>query len=211
MFEKLLNEMKLFDEQMTVAINEFEKKKDEITKNYKGEMLWLRTNEISQKYESKKNELIEHMRDTIKVEFDKLFKELSNIVTAPASVDFMATLEVIRNTPNLISEYEAKSYVEKYKDNYIACRGIINELQKNGLAANVQVLHAEGVKKNLEECYRGALDFLNSYQPNGLSTALYLSDKSSIFVATDATINQFFKKDFVILQEQGGEYERYSY
>lgn len=211
MFEELINAMKKFDEKMIAANNEFETERDKATKNYKGEMLWLRTNEISQKYESEKAELVKYIRDVIKVEFDKLFKQLSDIVTAPASADFMSTLEVIRNTPNLISEYEAKSYVEKYKDNYIACRGIINELQKNNLAKNVQVIHVEGVKNKLEECYKGALDFLNSYQPGGLGTALYLSDKTSIFESTQATIGQFFNKNFVISQEQGEDYERYSY
>lgn len=211
MFKTLVSTMKSFDEKMIKAHENFEKERNEITRNYNGELLQKRLEAVSQEFEQTKISEVTYLKNVIKVEFDRLFKKMSDIVTAPVPGDFTATLEVIKANPKNILNYEAKIYIEKYKDNYVACRGIVNALHEAGLTEDIQMIYADFVQMKLDECYRASLDFINNYQSGSLSTALDLSDKSSIFVIVEQQIQPFFDKNFVNLRQQGEEYERYSY
>ncbi len=197
MFEKLLNKMNLFDDNMKKAYEEYDKERKKVLSNYKGEKLEEKLKDLSQNLKNTENTLKSDLMEDVENEFNLIKLKWQCITEEPANSDLQANLEVIRLLGKNISDNEIQAYIEKYKGNYLSCLGVVETLHSMGTGHNLVMFSAGIVKDKIDTCHNVAVEFVRTYIPGSLSSAMVLDAKSSVLASIGSQINPFFEKTFV--------------
>ena len=198
MFEKIIETISSFDKAMRVVYDRYENAQKELPKNYRGEMLQEKLNQATKDYNFVKLNELESYKKIIDEEFNTYYNKINDIITQPVNTEFSSTLEALKSSKNDISNYEAKLYLDKYKNNYTSCKAIIGLLHSVNKASELNIVNADAIKQELDDLKESLLSFAYNYDPNRLSTSLYLKEETSPISISQQKVEAFFNQDFLM-------------
>lgn len=129
----------------------------------------------------------------VKEEFAKLGDIVREFVTSPVPDGFAATLEAIKVVGEGITEAEAEVYLEKYKNNYMACLSL-SQCFQNQTGRRYYVARYDAIKNDIAEYEGYAVDYFDNHA-SGIFKALYASPEQSPVMKFDVVLQNFIKND----------------
>lgn len=190
--------MESFDSRMTKAYDEYDKAMKELPKSYAGKLLVQKQTEAAKLLQSEKISNVNAFVEATNVIFDKKIDEIKKIVGTTMPSDFSATIETLNYAKHNLTDYEVELYLNKFRNNYIACKGCISIMKSVGKAKDYIFLDADFVKKELDIMRDTMNEFALNFTPHEFRNSLLVSENSPVSISWDK-IKTFFDNDFLII------------
>lgn len=120
---------------------------------------------------------------------------LADVTSKPAPADAVATIELLKaGNPEATSEFEVKSILEKYKENYLATK-MIAQITGAEKRFGIMCMAADQIVSEINEIEEMACSFVNQYNGNmTFSQALLL--QGEIVMSVDAKVQGFINHKY---------------
>lgn len=178
-------------EKIVKLTNDFQEKYDAELAKFKAEVARIQKtyNETSQEYLDMKMKARNEFNAAIEAERQNVINEihacavqdrgtLADITSKPAPADAVTTIELLKaGVPEQTSEFEVRSILEKYKENYLATKMIVqvtNAKKRFGIICTA----ADSIIKDIQEIEEMACKMVRQYNGNlSYEQALLLNGK----------------------------------
>ena len=185
MLEKIVKLTNDFQEKYDAELAKFKAEVTRIQKTYKEtsseylDMKQKARNEFNAVVEVERQKTVEAIRACAMQDRDAL----ADIISKPAPADAVTTIELLKaGDPTQTSEFEVKSVLEKYKENYLATKMIVqitNAKQRFGIMCSA----ADSIIEDIQEIEEMACRMVRQYNGNlSYEQALILHGKIVIEV-----------------------------
>jgi hypothetical protein len=126
--------------------------------------------------------------------FEQAKKTVKEHITKPVPEGFTNTLEAIRAMGSTLSKEEAKAYLEQYKGNYAAYKGLVNVVQEQ-IGETFHVKSYEEVMENIDRMEGRIANQVLSSRPSEYMVAIFSSEKSSPLLDLGEMVAEFLGTD----------------
>ena len=192
---KVINEFqKMYDAEkakMNAEIVRIQNTYNETSKEYYDLKVVVR-NVFNEKIETEKLAAIENIQ--MYAADDK--KALADITSRPAPTDAITTIELLKaGDPTKTSEFEVQSILEKYKDNYLATKMIVqitDAFKRFGITCS----SADDIVQDIDEVERRACDFIRQYNGNVTYMQAVLL-KGDIVMNVNEQVQNFLQYNYI--------------
>lgn len=192
--DKVIKALNDYEDAKQKAKETFESAKISLADYYgNGSAYKEKLTEIEAAYKKTLTEATQKRSATVKEGFENLKKAVNDFVTTPVPEGFLQTLEAIKATGKGLTEAEAKLYLEKYKNNYIAYKGLAQTIQEQ-TGKHQYVAGYDGIIEEIKY-YEGYVERIMLDGANGYVKALFGSETNSPLLKLDATIHNFITSD----------------
>lgn len=199
MFEQLLQEFKNYDAGFRAVKKVWLSTKDDLRKNYKGELYIQKLGEAKQIHDSTLADMKKQGLLVCDAAFSKAREAINEVFIKPVPDDFISSMEVIKLMGKNLSEIEINAYIEKYKGNYAAYRAITSYLNNLGVIT-IKPLRPEAINEDIDEGERLAIQFFQDFIPDTYRTAIMMVENNPIS-SLDAELQGIISGDY----EDGNE------
>lgn len=194
---KTMHAVKDYASAIQAARNEFEAAKGQILSTYKDPVATQKLGEAREALSAFEMKEKYNAREAIQKDFEAVRKQVNEFVMVPVSADFGATLEALKSMQN-ISDSEANAFIEKYKDNYISFRAVLDELHKAGKAADIRYCAVDYIETKLSDLENMLLNWVQSYVGNGYYTALLTSEEHTPILKVAEEVEAFIAGGYIL-------------
>lgn len=202
---KLLSSMKEYPTVLDALKQEYETKIKNLEETYKNPTLANMIFEADQEYKQTILNLKEKNIKNVENVFNSIKEQVNKIVSKDVPADFINTMQFIDILGEKISDHEIEIYINKYKDNYMAIRGLLNILNKNNKKKDVEVISLDDVLDNIQQIYDAITNFFN----NGHETyqAFVLTSDNGPIQELSNYLDNFLSGHFIknVIQEITGD------
>lgn len=202
---KLLSSMKEYPTVLDALKQEYETKIKNLEETYKNPTLANMIFEADQEYKQTILNLKEKNIKNVENVFNSIKEQVNKIVSKDVPADFINTMQFIDILGEKISDHEIEIYINKYKDNYMAIRGLLNILNKNNKKKDVEVISLDDVLDNIQQVHDDITNFFN----NGHETyqAFVLTSDNGPIQELSSYLDNFLSGHFIknVIQEITGD------
>lgn len=200
MYEKTIETIKSYDEAVKAAHEKYNNLFEEMKQNLTGDLLVQRQTIAYQRLQDTLKAELEEAENVMNSEFKPLYDKLNEYITKHPSLDLAPCIEAIKLSGESLSEFEAKSIAESYRNDYLSSKAVVNVLHGMKKVEDINIIKAEWIKDKLDEHYNGVLDYFKGYDPTRYQTFLYTLDSSNpLLNDTDLGLMEyFFTGDFIV-------------
>ena len=203
---KLLSSMKEYSTVLDTLKQEYETKIKNLEETYKNPTLANMLYEVEQEYKQTLLNLKDKNIKNVEKVFNSIKEQVNKVVSKEVPTDFINAMQLIDTLGEKISDHEAEIYINKYKDNYMAIRGVLNTLNKNNKMKDIDVISLDEVLDNVQQVHDEIINFFN----NGHETyqAFVLTSDNGPIQELSNYLDNFLSDHFIrnVIQEiQGNE------
>ncbi|WP_317437470.1 hypothetical protein [Thomasclavelia spiroformis] len=159
---ELLNNMKKHSTVLDTLKQEYETKIKNLEETYKNPTLSNKIFEAEQEYKHTLLNLKDNNIKNVEKVFNSIKEQINKVVSKDVPADFINTIQFIDILGEKISAHEIEIYINKYKDNYMAIRGVLNILNKNNKKKDIEVISLDEVLDNIQQVYNEVTNFFNN-------------------------------------------------
>ena len=203
---ELLNNIKKHLTVLETLKQEYETKIKNLEETYKNPTLANMLYEVEQEYKQTLLNLKDKNIKNVEKVFNSIKEQVNKVVSKEVPTDFINAMQLIDTLGEKISDHEAEIYINKYKDNYMAIRGVLNTLNKNNKMKDIDVISLDEVLDNVQQVHDEIINFFN----NGHETyqAFVLTSDNGPIQELSNYLDNFLSDHFIrnVIQEiQGNE------
>lgn len=201
---KSMQAVKDFDASVVAARNEFEQTKKELFATYSNTVAAEKLGAAREALTAFEMNATKNARDIITADFAEARNAVFAFVTQPVPDSFTATLAAIQVKGDKITPFEATSFLEKYKDNYMAYSAVLKALNDFGHVTDVFVKVPDSLNEDITNIEKRVLDWVNTRTSAGYGfgseywTRLLTKDGSSPIQALGEKIADYISGNFVL-------------
>ena len=170
---KTMQTVKEFDSIIRAAKEEFEAAKEQIFATYKDPAATERMAEARKILTEIEIRETEKARVAVREDFAAARDKVLSFVSESVPATFSETLEAIRAKGEKITDYEAKSYLAKYSENYTAFSALLNVLNGLGKAGGVYILTPDHVDEDVAAMEKRILHWIQNRASGGFDSEYY--------------------------------------
>lgn len=194
MLEETLQEMKNFEAIHKETTDLFERTKKEIRETYKEPMATNKLNEVRKAYYASIQKAKDKGLKISNTEFEKLKNHIIDYITTPVPKEYFYTLETIKLIGKNITEPELEAYINKYGNNYIALKELINISNEYHIKTDYEFISFDDVLNRINDIQNQVIKYYNNYIPNTYETVIMI-DENGIISQLKDYINTFIKNN----------------
>ena len=201
---KSMQAVKDFDASIVAARNEFEQTKKELFAVYSNIVAAEKLGAARDALTAFELNATKNARDIITADFAEARNMVLEFVTQPVPDSFTATLAAIQVKGDKITPFEAASFLEKYKDNYMAYSAVLKALNDFGHVTDVFTKAPDSLNDEIANMEKRILDWVNTRTSSGYGfgseywTRLLTKDGSSPIQVLDEKIEAYISGNFVL-------------
>ena len=201
---KTMQAVKDFDASIVAARNEFEATKNQIFATYSNTIAAEKLGAAREALTAFELKETVKTRDAVKADFVEARNAVFEFVTKPVPDSFTATLAALQVKGDKISPFEAASFLDKYKDNYMAYSATLKALNDFGHVADVFVKTPDGLNDDITHIEKRVLDWVNTRTSTGNTfgadywTRLLTKDSGSPIEVLAKKIEDYLAGGFIL-------------
>lgn len=199
LYKKTLDAVKTLDAEIIAATKEFETEKAKVMETYKDPSTYLQP--IRDKYTKRVADGKKVFNETMHANFAEVRKKINEYVTTPVPADFAGTMEVVIVTGKAITDYEVKAFTEKYKENYLAFRTLVELMHQQGKATDILIRYPDSIVKEMENIERMLQRWSQDYKSNDYMTGLWKNDTNPL-TELETYTEEFLQGNFILDEEE---------
>ena len=202
---ELLNNIKKHLTVLETLKQEYETKIKNLEETYKNPTLANMLYEVEQEDKQTLLNLKDKNIKNVEKVFNSIKEQVNKVVSKEVPTDFINAMQLIDTLGEKISDHEAEIYINKYKDNYMAIRGVLNTLNKNNKMKDIDVISLDEVLDNVQQVHDEIINFFN----NGHETyqAFVLTSDNGPIQELSKYLDSFLSGHFIknVFQEIQGD------
>lgn len=193
-FAKSLQAIKYFDTTMKAAYETHTAAKQQIMAA-SGNLMSQKLGEINETLQSVKVEQQEILRSVLDADFEQAKETVNAVASADVPDGFVAALEAIRSFSGSMTDYEIKSYFEKYRSSYTAAKAITEVIGKAG-KGKVVIIPPDRIIEEMNKIHNQLIHWVQGWNPTSYMSRVMVTD-NNVLTILENSVQEWLDGGFV--------------
>lgn len=194
--QQLKTNLKTFAVLHAEQSKQYAQKRKEINERYLQAFATEKLNQLMNDYQA----IMAEARSEGVMLADKAFIALRDELTSKAMESpndkFFKDIEAIKLSADVLSQTEIDFYIEKYKNNYIATKGILNALNTSKAEIQAKLMSLDDILGHVANVQSAVYRFYYDYKPGTYETEVVTYDKEGLLDKLEAMTNLFISGNY---------------